>query len=262
MAVATGSIGRRKREEQDAAARERRSRMMLIGLSVVLLAVLAFEVPKLLSHGSKSTPATATTTPAADGTAAAPATAPAVATQTPAQVRKKLSLIDRRFSPKDPFEAQLGQSAATVSARQPLATGPSVRASHFVSKDPFKAQLGVEAGDAAPAVPAQPAKPVQAAKPAKPVKPSPAVQYAAPTSGYIVVLQSLDSKSSGLAELRRAHKRGLTSAKLLYSSKYSTLRRGYWVVYVRYATAQDATGGMRKAHANGYPQAYRRVAKP
>ena len=88
------------------------------------------------------------------------------------------------------------------------------------------------------------------------------VSTSAPTSGYIVVLRSLDTKSAGLRELKRAHASGFPSAELLFSSKYTTLRRGYWVVYVRYPTAKGATAGTAQAHGHGYPSAYRRIAKP
>ncbi len=124
---------------------------------------------------------------------------PTPAALSAAAVQAKLALIDRRFAVKDPFEAQLGQSSATVSARQPLATAPAVKTSQFVAKDPFKAQLGLASGDAVAAVPAlATAPPVSKPKLAT-------VSTKAPTSGYIVVLRSLDTKAAGLRELKNAH---------------------------------------------------------
>jgi hypothetical protein len=250
MAVAT--VGRRKkqREAADAAARQRRSRMMLIGLSVILLIVAVIEVPKTLSKVHSSSTAAESTAVSSAASAARSEAASAAA------VRAKLALIDRQFPAKDPFVVQLGQSSATVAKLQPFATAPSVKASHFVSKDPFKAQVGLAAGEAVAAVPAVATGP--SVTPAK----SSGVTTKAPTSGYIVVLRSLDSKGEGLSELRRAHANGFPSAELLFSSKYTTLRRGYWVVYVRYQTAQGANSGTQRAHGQGYPSAYRRIAKP
>ena len=111
MAVATETLGRRRnREAADAAARQRRSRLMLIGLSVLLAIVAVIEVPATLSKlNRKPVPAPA---PSATQAVLAPG---GVTAATLKAVRAKLRLIDRRFPEKDPFEAQLGQSAATVS---------------------------------------------------------------------------------------------------------------------------------------------------
>ena len=135
-----------------------------------------------------------------------------------------------------------------------------MKTSHFAAKDPFKAQLGLASsrygrrrsypGDAASGAPVD-----------RPLK----VSTSAPTSGYIVVLRSLDTKSAGLRELRRAHANGFPSAELLFSSKYTTLRRGYWVVYVRYPTAKGATAGAARAHGTRLPvglPAHRQAVTP
>ncbi len=262
MAVATGTLGRRRnREAADAAARQRRSRMLLIGLSVLLAIVAVIEVPATLSKLNKKS--------VASGAASTTATDTAVATggvtaATIKAARAKLALIDRRFPVKDPFEAQLGDSAATVSVNQPFATAPAVRSSHFVAKDPFKAQLGVDAGQAVTAVPIAtgPAVSAPASGLTSEGVPAGGATAAAPTSGYIVVLRSLDSKAAGLEELKLAHIHGFPSAQLLFSSKYSTLRHGYWVVYSRYPSASGANAGVARARAHGYLTAYRRVAKP
>jgi len=44
--------------------------------------------------------------------------------------------------------------------------------------------------------------------------------------GYIVILRSLDSKSSAQQEVKKAKAQGLQGAAILYSSKYTTLRHG------------------------------------
>jgi hypothetical protein len=267
MAVATETLGRRRnREAADAAARQRRSRMMLIGLSVLLAIVAVVEVPATLSKlNSKSSVAPEAST-AVSQTAVAPG---GVTAATIKAARAKLALIDRRFPEKDPFVAQLGQSSATVSIGQPFATPPAVRSSNFVAKDPFKVQLGVEAGQAVPAVPiatgpavSAPASGLTSTGSTTGGSKTAGSTSAAPTSGFIVVLRSLDSKAAGLQELKLAHSHGFPSAQLLFSSKYSTLRHGYWVVYSRYSTAARANAGVAQARAHGYLSAYRRVAKP
>jgi hypothetical protein len=264
MAIATETLGRRRnREAADAAARQRRSRLMLIGLSVLLAIVAVIEVPATLSKlNRKTAPAPASST--ASEAALAPG---GVTAATVKAVHAKLALIDRRFPEKDPFEAQLGQSAATVSVREPFAIAPSVRTSHFVTKNPFKAQLGVEAGQAVAAVPIATGPALSApasglTSTGSTTTTTGGVAAAAPTSGYIVVLRSLDSKAAGLGELKLAHIHGFPSAQLLFSSKYSTLRHGYWVVYSRYPTAAGANSGVVQAKAHGYLTAYRRIAKP
>ena len=142
-----------------------------------------------------------------------------------------------------------------------------MRTSNFVAKNPFKAQLGVDAGQAVPAVPiatgpgvAAPASGLTST--GSTTTKTSGVATSAPTSGFIVVLRSLDSRAAGLEELKLAHIHGFPSAQLLFSSKYSTLRHGYWVVYSRYPTAAGANDGVVQAKAHGYLSAYRRVAKP
>jgi hypothetical protein len=91
-------------------ARDKRSKMILIGLLVVLVLVMVIELPSLMGGKKSSAPASttaatttgATTTPA--GTPAAPsaslATAVVVATPQPGQLR-----VFSRFGSKDPFHA-------------------------------------------------------------------------------------------------------------------------------------------------------------
>ena len=254
MAVAAGTLRRRQKQEAQAAAKAKRDKIILAAGSVILLAVLAFELPKVMhSSSSSSSSATTDTTSPAAATPATGVTPAAPAAITPAQVQRDLKLI-AKLPTKDPFQAQLSTGTVATSGTQPLATPPRVRLSHFVSKDPFKAQVA----------PPTSVGSTQTATLAKPpaVTQTPTVSKASAPFGYIVILRSLDSKNAGLAELKKARAQGLRSAGLLYSSKYTTLRRGYWVLYLsKYPTAAAADAGLQFAHTHGYGSAYRRPVK-
>lgn len=254
MAVATGTLRKQQRVEAKAAAKAKRDKIILIGGSVLLVAVLAFELPKVLGGSSSSAP---TPAPTVASTPAATAGAPAVAgVPTPALVARELKTISH-LNQKNPFTPQLSVGAVPTTNTPPFGKAPAVRGSHFKLKDPFKAQLAV----AAPAVTTAPlAQPTQTVKPVPVSKPK-VVASPAPY-GYIVILRSLDTKAAGLSEVKRAHAAGLTSAGLLFSSKYTTLRHGYWVVYLaKYRTWDAANAGLQAARAHGYASAYRRPAR-
>jgi len=253
MAVATGALRKQQSVEAKAASKAKRDKLILIGGSVLLVAVLAFELPKVIGGSSSSTPTTAPTVVAS--APAASATSTALGAASPAEVSRELRTISH-LSLKDPFTPQLSDGAVpSAAAGNPFTKGPAVRKSHFKLKDPFKAQLVVPEPSTTIAPLAQPThavKPVPKSKPAA----------AAAPNGYVVILRSLDTKAAGLSEVRRAHAAGLTSAGLLYSSAYSTLRHGYWVVYLaKYRTWNSANAGLQAARAHGYSSAYRRPAR-
>jgi hypothetical protein len=120
-------------------AKDRRMKKIAVGGVVVLAAVLAFEVPKVLKHGggaSSSAPAPAvTTTPAATAVPAAPATtAPgtAAAAVLPTAASTKLPNSDlaprrlksqlfsfSRFAGKDPFVQQVSAADITDTPAMP-----------------------------------------------------------------------------------------------------------------------------------------------
>ena len=250
MAVAAGTMRRRRNdEEKKVAAKSKRDKVILVVGGVVLLAVLVFEVPKVLSGSSSSPPAPAPVT-----APAAPAAAATGGVPSPEAVRSDLKAIAKLPS-KDPFEAQLGANTAVATGMQPLAHGPAVHSSHFVVKNPFKAQIGAPV-NATPAAPLATPPPVTSTKAAHKAKASTS------SPGYIVILRSLDSKAAAQREVKKAHAKGLTSASILYSSKYTTLRHGYWVVYLsKYPTAAAANAGLHDASAHGYGSAYQRPVK-
>jgi hypothetical protein len=123
--------------EQAKAARQKK---IAIGGAVLLVAILAFEIPKTMKMlGSKTPPASAapatTTTPTtpATGTPAAPtgAATPAAASTgstsavdnlvvtadlSPAPLEGQLPALDATFTSKDPFVQQLGGSSSSTSS--------------------------------------------------------------------------------------------------------------------------------------------------
>jgi hypothetical protein len=135
---------RKKRMEDIRAAKDQKMKKVAIGLAVVFVAVLAYEVlPHLMHKGGSSAaaapPATTTSTPAPTTGTPAPATTPpgtAAAAVTPTATSTKLTNSDQtphvgkaqlysfsQFSGRDPFAQQL--TAAT--AVQPNASGQAAK---------------------------------------------------------------------------------------------------------------------------------------
>jgi hypothetical protein len=124
-------MSRKKRMQNLREEKDRRMKKVAIGLSVVLVAVLAFEVPKMLHSGggasSSPPPAAATTADASTGATTTPATtAPgtAAAAVMPTSASTKLPNSD---------------SALRVSK------GQLYSFSHFAGKDPFVQQVSTAA---------------------------------------------------------------------------------------------------------------------
>jgi hypothetical protein len=130
-------MSRKKRMQNIREAKDRRAKKLLIGGSVVLVAVLAFEVPKMLHHGgASSTPPPATTT---TGAATAATTAPGVAAaavvvpttaslklpNSDTQPRRSVALLYSfsHFTGKDPFAQQLSTAAPTGASGTSSCTG-------------------------------------------------------------------------------------------------------------------------------------------
>lgn len=144
---------RKKRMEDIQVAKDKKMKKVAIGLSVVLVAVLAFEVPKVLHSGgggSAATPPATTTSSAPLASTAMPAaattppgsTAAAIA---PTATSTKLTNSDQapnvskaqlysfsHFAGRDPFAQQI--SSATLS--QPAASGAPTTGSTSASAGP------------------------------------------------------------------------------------------------------------------------------
>jgi hypothetical protein len=127
-------------------AKDKRMKKVAIGLSVVLVAVLAFEVPKVMHKGGSSsatpaatttsttaTPATGTPVSTAPGTAAAAVLTPTASTKLPNSDAEPSHLKSQlysfsHFSGKDPFVQQVATAApgaSTASASVPSSAGHS-----------------------------------------------------------------------------------------------------------------------------------------
>jgi hypothetical protein len=123
MSVIETHIGGRRAAARDAA--ETRKKILLAGLAVVLLAVLAFELPKIMKRSS-SPSSTASTSVV---TTATPAVPVAGSTQLTAAEAKRVRVI-RRLDAKDPFVPLIHESTTTsspASTPTPTSTRPSLR---------------------------------------------------------------------------------------------------------------------------------------
>jgi hypothetical protein len=119
-------MSRKKRAQDLRAAKDRRAKKMLVGAAVVLVAVLAFEVPKMMKSGSSSAAPAATTTataptgtPTATGTAVVGVTATAASTKLPdsdsaPRSGKSQLFAFTHFSGKDPFVQQVSDQQPTT----------------------------------------------------------------------------------------------------------------------------------------------------
>ena len=124
MSVMEARIGARRAAARNAA--ERRKKLILVGLVVVMVALLAFQLPKLLKRGESSATslqAISTTTGTA-GSTGAPASASGPAKGAEARVR-----AIRRLSAKDPFVPLIRDNPVSASATPatPAASRPRVR---------------------------------------------------------------------------------------------------------------------------------------
>jgi hypothetical protein len=144
-------MSRKSRMQSVRKAKDKRAKKLAVGGVVLLVAVLAFEVPKIIKHGggsSSSPPAATTTTTASTGVPAAPAaSAPgtAVAAALPAS-STKLPNSDRaprrtkselysfsHFAGKDPFVQQVSAGSTTNTTTPSTGTGAAQAASSGTS---------------------------------------------------------------------------------------------------------------------------------
>jgi hypothetical protein len=123
---------------QNAKAKEKKQKIILAVGGVLLLAMLAIQLPKLMKHGGAATAtntasATVVVTATADGTAAAPAPAELTTFQNtdaalPASLEKLSSLS--RFHAKDPFKQQATETTAAPGVQTPTSPAATGQPQH------------------------------------------------------------------------------------------------------------------------------------
>jgi hypothetical protein len=211
------------------AAKARKQKIIAGVLGVLLIAILAYEVPKLLKLGGSKTPA-----------AAAPAVAPRVVPSSAVILLKTL----RRRPASDPFTQGIGTNDDPTSRE--VAAPPG-------SIDPFApSSTSTQAG-------APPPTATNSPLPEKIVIGTPGGNRKA-THGWIVILASIptgEGKPSASRFASTARSRGLNPVSVLNSSNRRPLRGGYWVVYTGpFATLSAVTNRAGSVHSTGYPTAY------
>jgi hypothetical protein len=225
--MASAAVAKRRGSAHTArvAAKQRRQKIMVGVLGVVLLALLAYEVPHTLKlvHGSPSA-APAPNAPAVTGTAR----------------HRTASLLRGSGSGGDPFAVR---SLANADPRATAAGGP----------DPFTSPAATRTTPSAPAVSTAPG-----ALPQQIVIGRPGGNRVA-THGWIVILASIPTGNSrrDAESFARAARRNVGSLSILNSSHRRPLRGGYWVVYSGpYATIGVVSNRAGEIHAAGYRTAY------
>jgi hypothetical protein len=92
------------------------------------------------------------------------------------------------------------------------------------------------------------------------------VEWPAARSGHTVVVATVPTtkgRNSGLRLARAAIRAGLPNVGVLDSSKFASLRPGYYVVFSGfYRTVDGALAAVEAAQAKGYPRAYEREITP
>ena len=194
--------------------------MIIVGvLAVVLVALLAFEVPHLLKRNSASS--------------AAPA-APTAPSSTGARAQQTKRLPGSGIG-ADPFAAKSLPSGDAHA----VAGGP----------DPFTPPA-VSSPSSAATSPAALPKQIVIGRPGG---------HRVAKHGWIVILASIRTRNGHSAAVRfaRGARRNVGALSVLNSSNRRPLRGGYWVVYSGpYATLHTVSQRAGDIHASGYRTAY------
>ncbi len=219
-----------------AAAKQRRQKIIAGALGLVLVAVVAFELPSLLKlvRGTSSPSSPPATT-----------TARGALPSSSAQLLKAL----RHKSASDPFTEAIGVNADPT----PRDVGPPAG-----SVDPFRGSASAGGATSAPP-PTSPPVTSTSPLPEKIVIGKPGGGRKA-SHGWIVILASIptgEGRASATSFAGKARGRGLSPVSVLNSSNRRPLRGGYWVVYTGpYASLAAVTSRAGSVHSLGYPTAY------
>jgi hypothetical protein len=217
------------RRAREAAAKERRKKLLAFAGVGLLVVVLAIQVPRTLHMLQSESPlATSSTAPSA----ATPSQAYA------AKVSPRSPRFLRRLKADDPFAARRVVDGET----RPGAVGGR--------RDPFQQPSRATVTSTAP-VPRMPRRIIVG---------TPGTR--APRVGYTAVLASIptsNSRASAVRFARAARAHGVRNVGVLRSSSRNRLRLGYWVVYSgMYRGSAGAQRATSEAHTRGYRTAYLR----
>jgi len=243
-----GYRSRKRNDEAKRAAKAKKEKILLAVCGVVFLGLLVLQGPKVLKklHGSSAAApsAAASSTPDTPGAASAGSASKAADLE-----------ATEHFAAKDPFLAQLaaGSAAAPV---LPSATAPHVRVTHFVKKDPFVQQVSF--ADPTSSSPA----PAPTTPHGKPDAGKSVGEKAASGGNYIVMVASIpisEGRGAARAAAGAARSHGVPSVSIVESSRYPTLRTGFYAVYSGpYPTLGDLLPALEQVRGDGYSSAYTR----
>lgn len=236
---------RRKTAFADAAAaKQRRQKIIVIVGCVLLVLILAYEVPHTLKMLNKSSAA-----PAAPSAASSVSTPPAA---TAAATGGKALRALRRHTPSDPFAT--GQVAGGVPTYGAV---PSPKGLH----DPFVSTGSSAVVASTPSSSTVTSTPVVHILPKQIVIGTPGSGRVA-SHGWIMILASVPTgqgRAKATQIAKHARNQGLTFVSILNSSKSRPLRGGYWVVYTGpYPTLASVNSAAKRVHASGFGDAYLR----
>jgi hypothetical protein len=218
------------RRTRERVAKERRKKLLLVAGVGLLLAVLAFQVPRTLNMLKSDSSAT---TPSG-GITSTPS-------KTPAGKASRRSLRFLRAKADDPFASRRIRDGES----RPGAVGASSGL-----HDPFQPNSAAQTS--------RPHRVVALPMPRRIIVGTPGRR--APRVGWTVVLASIPtshSRAQAVRFARSARAHGVRGAAVLKSSTRNRLRPGYWVVYS--GVYKNLAGVERAAghvHARGYRTAY------
>lgn len=237
MASATGSRRRsRAAAAQERAAKDRRQKMLVAAPGVVLVALLAFQLPRLLKGSGSSSSSVA---PTGITTAAVPTT-PSVPPKSAAE-RAVL-----RNAPRDVFAKVGGGSPSTLGS---VPTPPGLH-------DPF-ARASSPAAAVAPVSRPTPVR--RSVLPGTIILGTPGTGKVA-VQGWIVILASIPTaqgQGAATAFAGQAAKASIGKVSVLNSSNRRPLRGGYWVVYTGpFPSLGQVSTQVGHVHSAGFTGAY------
>lgn len=233
----TSTTARRTRvAAKKEAAKQKRQVYLVAGLCILLVGMLALELPKILKSSS----------PPSAAAPAAPAVIPAPAAPTTETAKSSAALrAALKQPPRDVFDQKTVGSPTTLGS---VATPPGLH-------DPFASPTTSEATVApvvtiAPKVPQLPGKIVLGT-------PGPGKTAVA---GWIVILASIPTaagQSSATSFAKQAAKAGIGATSVLNSSNRRPLRGGFWVVYTGpYTSIAQVSAAADNVHKSGFTGAY------